>query len=121
MQLRRAFHVRNGRYPYVIIDHLHACKLDANRDLSEATNEENGRIAWHEYHQFINDAKQDVTAKFGKGFYIDVHGHAHPIDRLEIGYDISIPQLNSPDSAGLFSSEAGGAVGAGGADGGAGR
>jgi len=79
--------------PYLIINHLHRRKLDANRDLEEATS---GIVigkavtteAWNKFHTYINHAQVLVWDKFGtstgtgskgvtgvKGLLFDVHGY----------------------------------------------
>ena len=77
--------------PYLVINHLHRSKLDANRDIAEATiGIVNGKAtadeAWNKFHTFINDAQGFVRAKFGtstnesgvtgvKGLFFDMHGY----------------------------------------------
>ncbi len=77
--------------PYLVINHLHRSKLDANRDLGEATSGiENGKAiadeAWNKFHTFINDAQGHVKDKFGtstnsrgktgvNGLFFDMHGY----------------------------------------------
>jgi hypothetical protein len=52
-----------------------------------------------EYHSFIEAAKHAVVAEHGTGFYIDLHGHGHPIQRLELGYLLSSSTLALTDEA----------------------
>lgn len=87
-----------GKYPHVIYCNLHRIKLDANRDLWEAAlgNPDAG-AAWHEYHRFIDSAKVAITRSFGKGFFVDLHGHGHDIERLEMGYMLSATILRGSD------------------------
>ncbi len=90
---------RTGRAPHLVIVHLRRTKLDANREVVEAAqgNPEAVR-AWEEYHAFIEQAASAVRQRSGTGFYVDLHGHGHPIARLELGYLLSIETLNQPDS-----------------------
>jgi len=79
-----------GSYPYIIYCHLKRTKIDCNRDLSKgACDNSEAIIAWNEFHNFtqnaIDSAKKDCP---DKAFYIDLHGHGHPIQRLELGYNI---------------------------------
>ncbi|HYW08407.1 MAG TPA: hypothetical protein VE913_15720, partial [Longimicrobium sp.] len=90
-QLARAmqyqFHRKTGRYPHVVINRLRRAKMDANRDLAEAgCGNARADSAWHEYHRFVDAARAAVLASEGKGFYLDLHGHGHPLQRLELGY-----------------------------------
>ena len=87
-----------GCYPHVIICHLKRTKLDANRDKDiAACGNEFAETAWNEFHMFIDSAKASVVKKSGKGLLIDLHGHAHPIQRLEIGYLLTGTQLAYSD------------------------
>lgn len=94
-----AVSAREGKYPHIIICRLSRKKLDANRDLNEAS-EPNpyATQAWKEFQSFIDTAKQAIIREFGKGFYIDIHGHGHEIQRLEMGYLLSSTALALSDN-----------------------
>lgn len=78
---------KTGRQVHMVICRLHRSKLDANRELPEAAQ---GSViaaqAWKEYHGFIEQACKAAVERFGMAFLIDLHGHAHPDRRLELGY-----------------------------------
>jgi len=85
-----ALRARTGLSPHLVLCQLSRRKLDANRPLAKAA-EPGGtgsaaRDAWHEYHACIEAAKGAVTARYGRGLYVDVHAHAHPEQRVELGY-----------------------------------
>lgn len=99
LRVRDAFVQRFGTYPHVILNHLDRSKLDANRTLAEgACGDPEAEIAWNEFQDFIDVAKQDVLATEGKGWYMDMHGHGHEIQRLELGYLIRGSQLDQSDA-----------------------
>ena len=88
-----------GCYPHIIINRLHRIKLDANREIVEAANgSPDAETAWREWHQYIQAAKDSTVKRYGRGLLIDLHGHGHPIQRLEIGYLLDDPQLRLSDS-----------------------
>lgn len=88
-----------GCYPHVIINRLHRRKLDANRAIGDAADGNAlAEQAWHDFHHFINAAKDSVFVKFGKGLYLDLHGHGHEIQRLELGYRITKSELQLPNA-----------------------
>jgi hypothetical protein len=97
--MQQAIHARFGVFPHVVINHLHRRKLDANRPISEAAcgNSET-RVAWLEFHAFMDAAKLAVVNGPGKGWYMDMHGHGHASQRLELGYLLSAVELRQPDS-----------------------
>lgn len=98
MQAR--YFARHGAYPHVIISHLSRRKLDPNRTQPEAAcGNAEAAAALGEWHAFIDVAKSAVLASHGKGWYMDMHGHAHTIQRLELGYLISSASLDGTDEA----------------------
>jgi hypothetical protein len=92
--IRRYIFQHTGVNPYVVINNLHRTRLDPNRSLTEAAegNKQAG-IAWNEFQSFIDSAAAEVKRKFGKGLYIDLHGHRHEIKRIELGYLLSSEEL----------------------------
>jgi N-formylglutamate amidohydrolase len=103
-QLARAFqfqfHRQTGRYPHVIINRLKRSKMDANRDRAEAAcGNARADTAWHEYHRFVDAARAAVLASEGTGFYLDLHGHGHANQRLELGYLVPGAAFDRTDAA----------------------
>ncbi len=97
--ISNAFAVAHNRRPHVIILRLHRRKLDANREIVEAAQGNPfAEIAWREFQGFIEAAREDVQTRFTNGFYIDLHGHGHPILRLELGYLMSATELAGTDA-----------------------
>ena len=98
-QMSDAIFEEFGCYPYIIINRLHRKKLDANRDIGDAADGDPlAEQAWFDFHDFIETAKDSITGNFGKGLYLDLHGHGHDIQRLELGYRISKSELQLSDS-----------------------
>lgn len=80
-------HAETGRHVHLIICRLHRSKLDANRDLPEAAQgSEIAAQAWKEHHDFIDQACDAAVRQFGVAFLIDLHGHGHADERVELGY-----------------------------------
>ena len=89
---------RSGRHAHLIASHLHRSKLDPNREIEEAAQGDPiAQKAWHEFHAAIRGALEAAVARHGFAFLIDLHGHAHPIARLELGYALDAKQLNRDD------------------------
>jgi N-formylglutamate amidohydrolase len=89
-----------GRHAHVVIVRLHRTKLDANRDLAEgAQRDAEAEQAWHDFHRFLADAKSAVNQRYTGGLYLDLHGHGHAIQRLELGYLLTPAQLRLPDDS----------------------
>jgi len=80
-----------NKCPYLVISNLKRSKLDPNRDLIEAAqNNDKAEAAWKEYHGFIDQAKQREHV----GVVIDLHGQSHRRNKTELGYLLSTQQLN---------------------------
>ena len=91
---------RSGRHAHFVASHLHRSKLDPNREIKEAA--EGNAIAertWMEFHAAIRGALATAVEQHGFAFLIDLHGHAHAIARLELGYALEAKQLNQSDQA----------------------
>ena len=86
-----------GLRPHVVACHLDRSRLDCNRDLPEAA-EDNpyAQQAWEEFHGFIDEAKANANAVFGQALVVDIHGMTR--DRIEIGTLISGSQWLVGDS-----------------------
>ncbi len=94
-----AFMARFGRRPHLIICRLSRRKLDANREIVEAAaGNPIAQRAWREYHGFIEASAAEVRRTPGLGFYVDLHGHGHDIQRLELGYLLSASVLSLDDA-----------------------
>ena len=95
LSMRARYFARFGKYPHVVINHLHRIKLDANRDLLEgACGDAEAKTAWNEFQDYLTAARSAVTAAYGKGWYMDMHGHGHDFQRLELGYLLTDAQLD---------------------------
>ena len=94
-----AFVAETGCYPHIIINLLHRKKFDANRDIADAA-DGNPTVekAWYAYHAFIDSSKAQIIKDSDRGLFIDLHGHAHTIQRIEIGYLLSSSELQLSDS-----------------------
>ena len=98
--MRQALIDLTGQAPHVIYSHLHRSKLDANREIVEAAQDNPyAEQAWEEFHEWIKVARTAVAADYGKGMYFDIHGHGHDIERLELGYLLTSEELNRPDAS----------------------
>lgn len=98
--MQQRFFARFGVYPHVIIAHLARRKLDANRVEPEAScGNAQAAASLEDWHVFIDDAKRAVLKSSGKGWYMDMHGHGHALQRLELGYLLTGADLDRTDAA----------------------
>ncbi len=98
LDVRDAIYDMAGYYPHVIINNLHRTRLDPNRNVEEAADgNQNAEKAWYRFQGYIDSARALVTGEFGKGLFIDLHGHRHLIMRTELGYLLSGEELQFDD------------------------
>jgi hypothetical protein len=98
-QLGDVLEDRTGARPHLVILHLRRTKLDANRSLEQAAlGHPLAERAWHEFHAWIETAKAAVLDGFGEGFFMDLHGHGHELQALELGYLLTASDLARPDA-----------------------
>jgi N-formylglutamate amidohydrolase len=92
-----AFMADYGMHPSLIITHLKRSKLDQNRPLPEANcNNEQTVAIWNRFHNSIDTALQLASKQWSQSLYIDLHGHGHANQRLELGYLLSDDELRNP-------------------------
>jgi len=97
--LKESIHQQTGCYPHVVINKLHRSKLEPNHDDSELSNFSDFTLQlWNEYQNFIDSASQKIENDFGKGLFLDFHGHAHTLQKIELGYLLSSSELQLSDS-----------------------
>ena len=98
--MRQQFFAKFGRWPHVVITHLSRRKLDANRAVAEAAcGNSEAQSALDEWRGFINTARSAMQQSSGKGWYMDIHGHGHTAQRLELGYLLPDADVNRTDAA----------------------
>ena len=93
------FFNQTGKYPFIIILELSRKKLDANREINEATQGNQDAIkVYNAFHTTIQKSIIQINQKYKKGLYIDLHGHSHPNSYIEFGYLLSNEILKLPDN-----------------------
>jgi len=98
--MQQRYFAKFGKYPHVVIMHLGRRKLDANRTGLEAScGNARARLILEQWHAFIDAAKSVALASSPNAWYMDVHGHRHAIDRIELGYLLTPAQINLSDDS----------------------
>lgn len=97
-EIQDAFQRKYKMRPYIVICHLSRKAVDQNREIASGTcGNEMMKKPWQQFHDYIDTALSLAVRKFGLSVYIDLHGHGHPIQRLELGYGINgneLPRLS---------------------------
>jgi N-formylglutamate amidohydrolase len=85
--IAQEMHEQTGHWPHIIICRISRRKIDCNREIVEAcAGNKDAEVIWHDWHRFISAAREQVSRDFGRGLYIDLHGHGHRVAQLELGY-----------------------------------
>lgn len=107
-KMQAAFVARYGGRPHLVVAHISRKKVDLNRDAlgvdEAACGEPRMRKVWDEFHGFIEAAIAAEVSRFGHVLYIDVHGHGHAKESLELGYLYGAATLRSFASNPAFTS-----------------
>jgi N-formylglutamate amidohydrolase len=100
LEIKKKLLELTGCYPHIIIAHLKRSKLDPNRNVSDgACGHPEAITAWNEFHNFINLAQETANQAFNnQTFFIDLHGHGNPIQRIELGYLLYDDELELSDN-----------------------
>ncbi len=93
-EIQNAFFKKYGVRPYLIVCLISRKNVDQNRDIDEGTcGNEKMRKPWNAFHDDIDTALALAVRKFGSALYIDLHGHGHANQRLELGYSLNASDL----------------------------
>ena len=89
-----------GLRPHVIECHVHRSKVECNRHISEVAVQILGQEAHQVYDIFHDWIQQALQMGLNKteghsAFLIDLHGHGHPHEYIELGYRLSASMLNN--------------------------
>lgn len=80
--------------PHLIICNVSRKDVDQNRPMDEGTcGQASMEGPWKLFHSQIDEALKEAVEKFGFCVFIDLHGHGHPEQRLEIGYLLDKEEL----------------------------
>jgi N-formylglutamate amidohydrolase len=100
LEIKNQLFNSTGCYPHLVISHLKRSKLDPNRNIGDgACGNAQAERAWNEFHNFITRARNSANRQYAnKTFFVDLHGHGNPIQRIELGYLLFDDELDLPDS-----------------------
>jgi len=100
LAIKNDLFAKTGCYPHLIISHLKRNKLDPNRNLADgACANAQAMTAWNEFHNFITTARNTANLQYNsKTFFVDLHGHGNPIQRIELGYLLYDDELALSDA-----------------------
>jgi N-formylglutamate amidohydrolase len=100
LEIKNKLFAATGCYPHMVISHLKRNKLDPNRNLADgACGNPEAILAWDEFHDFIADARNSANQQYNdQTFFVDLHGHGNPIQRIELGYLLYDDELELSDN-----------------------
>lgn len=74
LELADAIEQRLGKRPFIIVAHFHRKFIDANRPADLAYESPNAAATYRLYHAAIEQARRQITERWGHGLLIDIHG-----------------------------------------------
>lgn len=76
--------------PYYIYSDIHRSRVDLNREIEEgAQGNAKAEKIWNDWNNALTEFKEQVSFKYNKGLYIDIHSH-NKSDKFEIGYGLNV-------------------------------
>jgi N-formylglutamate amidohydrolase len=94
-----AVRARLGGPAHFVISHLHRSKMDPNRDVTEAAQDDpTAQEAWRSFHAACAQTTRRVASKHGAGLLLDLHGHRHEEPNVELGYLLKTDDLQLSDA-----------------------
>ncbi len=96
-EIQNYFQKTYKKTPHIIISHLSRKHVDQNREFENGATCGDVRVEkpWHAFHDFVDAALKSAAKSNERVMYIDLHGHGHPNQRLEIGYNLTAEDLKS--------------------------
>ena len=83
----------SGHYPHLLLCRLSRLKVDVNREMDEGTFGVTVAVrTWQDYHYTL---RKVISHLHGPALLLDLHGHGHPQQRVELGYLIHGININS--------------------------
>lgn len=100
LEIKNYLFTKTGCYPHLIISHLKRNKLDPNRNAANAAcGNPEAITAWNEFHEYIALARNSANQQYNQNtFFVDLHGHGNPIQRIELGYLLYDDELELADN-----------------------
>lgn len=94
MSIKEEMEKQFGESPFLVINHLHRSKIDQNRKLEDAICDNHElKETWELFHRWIDTSLTKAVEKHDYALYIDIHGHGHEKQRLELGYAITADRI----------------------------
>ncbi len=88
-----AFEKRNLR-PYVVQMNVHRRKIDVNRGTKEGAQHDDMLKLHRRYHEYLMKVRGEVSKKYKGGLLVDLHGQNYRPNFIEIGYSLSMEDIN---------------------------
>lgn len=106
LQLYLKIYKATGGYPHMIINRVSKYLLNMNRHHADLTCmytnaiDSRSKLAWDDYHYFIDEAKRLSIEQNGFGFFVDFHGQSDDAKSM-LGYGVFKSEMDNKTEAEL--------------------
>ena len=90
----------NGLFPHIIYNNVSRTKLDPDLNVTDgAQGNSYSTLSYGTYHSYLQTAIDSVETHFDAGVLLNLVGHDHSVQQVELGYLLSADNLNLSDTA----------------------
>ncbi len=89
----------NNLYPHIIINNIDRAKLDPDTNIESGAQSNYSTIYYNRYHNYIQAAVDSTEEYFDVGMLVNLVGHKDDSQKIELGYLVSLNDLNQSDTA----------------------
>jgi len=88
----------NNLYPHIIINNIDRGQLDPDINIEVGAQSNYSTIYYNRYHNYIQAAIDSTEEYFDVGMLVNLVGHSDESDKVELGYLVSLNDLNKTDT-----------------------
>lgn len=98
-EIDKAYYAQTGHHPYLVMAKIKRNHVDFNRKREWAIprGDDNLGKVYDAYHNYVAQARTEVTSLYGSGLLLDIHGQSHS-QHIELGYLLTSSVLDKSDA-----------------------
>ena len=98
-EIDKAYYAQTSHHPYLVMAKIMRNHVDFNRKREWAIprGDDNLGKVYDAYHNYVAQARTEVTSLYGSGLLLDIHGQSHS-QHIELGYLLTPSVLDKSDA-----------------------